>query len=181
VRLAAAQALGNIGSPEAIPALIEALRDEEGDVRQTAAWALAPCIARILPSSDPKERKGQEALVRQAVRTLARFRTGVYEPLSIAVTKLQELTLTYRDPFQPPPPSQWRRAIRAARWAALVAAAGLLAIFSGVLGELLKEQWKAALQTWLSTHPWALIVLVAIAAVLGALLSMLIDWLKKSF
>jgi uncharacterized membrane protein YdjX (TVP38/TMEM64 family) len=58
---------------------------------------------------------------------------------------------------------------------------GLLAIFSGVLGELLKEQWKAALQTWLSTHLWALIVLVAIAAVLGALLSMLLDWLKKSF
>ena len=185
VRKTAARALGKIGSPEAIPALIEALRDEDWFVRQAAAEALAPYIARISPSSNPKERKDQEALVRQTARALARHRTGVYKPLSIAVAKLQELTLTYSDPFQPPPPSPWRRATRVAGYslaaAVLLAAAGLLAIFSGATGELLREQWKAALQTWLSTHPaWALIALVAVAAALGGLLPWLLDRLRNS-
>jgi HEAT repeat protein len=41
VRLAAAWALGEIESPDAIPPLVEALaRDEEAQVREAAAWAL---------------------------------------------------------------------------------------------------------------------------------------------
>jgi len=40
VRLAAAEALGEIKSPEAVPHLIEALKDEDEDVRWAAALAL---------------------------------------------------------------------------------------------------------------------------------------------
>ena len=41
VRIAAAWALGEIESPDAIPPLAEALaRDEEAQVREAAAWAL---------------------------------------------------------------------------------------------------------------------------------------------
>jgi len=182
---AVAWALRNIGPPEAIPALIKALKDGNDYVRWAAARALALCIASISPSPNPKERKDQEALLRQAVRALARQRTGVYELPSIALAKLQALTPTYSEPFQPLQPSPWRRATRVAGYslaaAVLLAAAGLLAIFSGALGEMLREKWKAALQTWLSTHPaWALIALVAVAAALGGLLSLLLDRLRNS-
>jgi HEAT repeat protein len=37
---AAAEALGQIGDPQATPALIQALRDEKGEVRRAAAQAL---------------------------------------------------------------------------------------------------------------------------------------------
>jgi HEAT repeat protein len=42
VRLAAAEALGKIGDPQALPALLEVLKDkdEEWHVRQFAAWTL---------------------------------------------------------------------------------------------------------------------------------------------
>jgi len=40
VRVEAARALGEIKSPEAVPHLIEALKDEDEGVRSAAAWAL---------------------------------------------------------------------------------------------------------------------------------------------
>jgi HEAT repeat protein len=40
VRSAACRALGEIGDPQAIPHLIQALRDDYSDVRSAACWAL---------------------------------------------------------------------------------------------------------------------------------------------
>ena len=50
VRRAAAEALEKIGDPQAIPALIEALKDEDRDVRRTAAWALGQIGPPAVPA-----------------------------------------------------------------------------------------------------------------------------------
>lgn len=50
VRAFAAWALDQIGSPESIPALIDALWDDEFGVRSNAGWALVHMARRLLPN-----------------------------------------------------------------------------------------------------------------------------------
>ena len=67
VRCAAAAALGEIGDPRAVPALITALEDEDSGVRRTAAWTLglmgraeaAPAIRRQLEDYEVSYDVGQ--------------------------------------------------------------------------------------------------------------------------
>jgi len=72
VRRAAAEALGEIQRPEALPHLLQALTDENGKVRWAAAVALGKCLGGIPTAGEAQERKEYAKLVRQAARDLYR-------------------------------------------------------------------------------------------------------------
>ena len=74
VREHAAEALGDIGSPEAIPHLTRALEDEAGRVRRDAVSSLGrfgPAAKAALPKAE-KLLQDSEPLVREAARAALR-------------------------------------------------------------------------------------------------------------
>jgi HEAT repeat protein len=74
VRRAAAEAVGELGDPQAVPALIQTLGDSDGEVRRAAAEALGelsdpraiPALSRALGDSD-------ESVRRDAVRAIGKL------------------------------------------------------------------------------------------------------------
>ena len=125
--------MGKLGDSRVVPALLEALKDEDVDVRQAAAEALGklgdsrsvPALVEALKDEIADVRRtAAEALeekllpnidrrqLRQVVRTAGRV-----EEYSLMEAALQEMArrAPYRDPFQP----LWYQ--RAARWIGKIA------------------------------------------------------------
>ncbi|WP_214084338.1 HEAT repeat domain-containing protein [Methanoculleus sp.] len=85
VRWGAALALGSIGGESAIAALIGALRDPDGDVRQQACGALGDIGEPALPSLIEALRTDDEALRQGAIAALDLVGRPAVAPLALAL------------------------------------------------------------------------------------------------
>jgi hypothetical protein len=156
VRQAAAQALEQIGDPQATPALIQALRDEEMWVRRAAAQALEqigpPAVPALIQALQDKEWwvrwTAAEALGQigdpQATPALIQaLRDEDVHVRQAAAEALLELL-----PISPPQNEQerraWQKRLTSIRWAARRAKEYEL------LAAVLERQaaWEAALSPW---------------------------------
>jgi HEAT repeat protein len=131
MRRTAAQALGMIGDPQAIPPLIQALHDEDVWARREAAKALGKIsISQAIPALQ-KTFQDRNARVRRATAE--------------APEKLP--------PVSPPPSKQkrraWRKRLTSIRWAARQAKDYEL------LAAVLERQaaWETALSPWQDPLP----------------------------
>lgn len=129
-KVALISVLSTLPADDAIPALQEALRNEDADVRQAAAWALGeigdpqavPALQEALKDEDADVRRAAAEALGEIARALrpaaeekerrkqvvllsrvARRRTDVYDALQAVLEKLEALTAPYFDPFAPLP------------------------------------------------------------------------------
>jgi hypothetical protein len=177
VRQAAAEALGQIGDPQATPALIQALRDKERWVRQAAAEALLKLLPISLPQNKQERRAWQKRMA--SIRRAAR-RAKDYERLAAVLERQAawEAALSPRqDPLQPPPVPAWRAWARQAGGGALVLLfAGLAALATAVLSGI-GERLSEAVRAFVQRQPlWAAALLILI---LGAAVALL-DWIREA-
>ena len=171
VRWVAAEALGKIGDPHAVPALIEALKDEDGGVR----WGAAEALEKILSNS-------------QTTVSLADLRGWVYltshvqnkesrRVLTDLVQRLERLgaeeTAGLLD--QPSAWQRWRPIVLGTSAAFLLGVAGLTAVLlSGA-----SKQLEKALAPHVQGLPvLALVLMVFFLAMVGGVLGWLVEKLR---
>jgi HEAT repeat protein len=165
VRRAAAEALGKIGDPQAVPALMEALKDRDEDVRKAVAealgeigdpqavpalletlkdededvrWAATMALWKLLPASPPQNQEERRPWQKRlvAIQRVAR-REKNYELLT-AVLERQAAWQAALSPWQDPlQPPPLPAWARAARWAGRGLALVFLAALLAVIGVLL--------------------------------------------
>ncbi len=174
VRQKAAEALGEIGDPQAALALLQATKDEDSHVRRSAASALGEISDRV----------NDTPILKDIAIVLCRAKKWKYlETVANRLEALQAGQHPLPDPLVVLPIPTWQRSLirfgRGIAWAVVSVILGWVLLFSGVLGDLLKSQWKTALQTWAAAHPGTLFGLVTIALLIGGLLTLGVDALKK--
>jgi hypothetical protein len=161
----------------AIPALIQALRDEKWEVRQAAAKALMKLTPVSPPQNEQERRAWQKRMA--SIRRAAR-RAKEYELLAAVLERQAawEAALSpWQDPLQPPPVPAWRAWARRAVWGALVLLiAGLAALATAVLSGIGERLAEAALAFVQRQPLWAAALLIII---LGAAVALL-DWIREA-
>jgi hypothetical protein len=177
VRHAAAEALRQIGDPQATLALTQALRDEKEEVR----WAAAEALMRLTPVSPHQNEQERRAWQKRmaSIRRVAR-RAKNYELLAAVLERQAawETALSpWQDPLQPPPVPAWRAWARRAGGGALaLLIAGLAALAMAVLSGI-GERLAEAVRAFVQRQPlWAAALLILI---LGAAVALL-DWIREA-
>jgi len=143
VREAAAEALGKIGAPKAIPPLIQALGDSAWGVRWAAARALGELVDNV---SDAEVIRRMARTLWQRLTDWKDVRKAASWALEKVANRLAILDIAshpLRDPFMPAQSAtrpRWKRVIWAMPPLAIL---GLLDLFKGVLTNLLSDrlQW----------------------------------------
>ncbi|WP_448592213.1 HEAT repeat domain-containing protein [Thermoflexus hugenholtzii] len=180
MRRAAAAALGNIGDPQALPALRQALQDQDVEVRQAAAEALL----KLLPAAPPRDEKERRAWRKRLASIRRAARQAQARELLTAVLERQaawEAALSpWQDPLQPPPVPAWQAwAQQAGRVALAPLIAGLAALVMMLLTPL-GERLAEAVRAFVQRQPlWAAALLIIILGAVGALLGWIGEALRK--
>ena len=175
VRSSIVVACGKIGDRQAIPALLRSLEDENIIVRQSAVEALNKISDQVDDIS--------------ALKDIAKglYREKEWNKLETLANHLdakQVAQYSLPDPLVVPPIPTWRRSLtrfgRGVAWAVTIVVLGWVLLFSAVLSDSFKVQWKTTVQAWAGSHPGALLGLVTIVMLIGGLLTLGGDALQIS-
>ena len=203
VRLAAALVLGEMGRKESIPILLDEWPYDErtGWENQKMVEILAklggaesvPYLLK-LDIRYPEVDNALEMIGNQIedVKLLTRIskkfqRHHYFSRQKLITSRIEKLQFSkdYFDPLEPwaiPPGHQ--RMIATALFGITVIIFGLLAlltVLSGVVQDLLKDEWTMVIKNWMISHPaWSLVFLTLALGSLSGLLIWILDVLKSS-